>query len=36
MSQNKIAKQLNANKSTISRELTRDTGQGGYRIKHDH
>ena len=36
MSQNKIVKQFNVNQSTISREPTRDTGQGGYRIKHDH
>jgi len=33
MSQNKIAKQLNVSQSTISRELARNTGLRGYRIK---
>jgi IS30 family transposase len=33
MSQNKISKQLNVSQSTISRELSRNTGQRGYRIK---
>mgnify|MGYP001125478793 CR=1 FL=1 len=33
MSQNKIAKQLNVSQSTISRELSRNTEQRGYRIK---
>ena len=33
MSQNKIAKQLNVDQSTISRELARNTGQRSYRIK---
>lgn len=33
LSQNKIAKQLNVSQSTISRELSRNTGQRGYRIK---
>ncbi|WP_240923598.1 IS30 family transposase, partial [Psychromonas sp. SA13A] len=32
MSQNKIAKQLNVNQSTLSRELSRNTGKRGYRI----
>lgn len=32
MSQNKIAEQLNVNQSTISRELSRNTGLRGYRI----
>ena len=33
MSQNKIAEQLNVSQSTISRELARNTGLRGYRIK---
>jgi len=33
LSQNKIGKQLNVCQSTISRELSRNTGQRGYRIK---
>jgi IS30 family transposase len=33
MSQNKIAQQLNVSQSTISRELFRNTGKRGYRIK---
>ena len=33
MSQNKIARQLNVSQSTISRELLRNTGKRGYRIK---
>lgn len=33
MSQNKIAQQLSINQSTISRELSRNTGKRGYRIK---
>jgi IS30 family transposase len=33
MSQNKMAKQLNISQSTISRELSRNTGKRGYRIK---
>jgi IS30 family transposase len=33
LSQNKISKQLNVSQSTISRELFRNTGQRGYRIK---
>lgn len=33
MSQNLIAKQLCVNQSTISRELARNTGKRGYRIK---
>jgi len=33
MSQNKTAEQLNINQSTISRELSRNTGKRGYRIK---
>nr|WP_180706036.1 helix-turn-helix domain-containing protein [Psychromonas sp. CD1] len=33
MSQNKIARQLNVSQSTISRELSRNTGKRGYRIK---
>jgi IS30 family transposase len=33
MSQNKMATQLNINQSTISRELSRNTGKRGYRIK---
>jgi len=33
MSQNKIAEQLNVSQSTISRELTRNTGLRGYRIE---
>jgi len=32
MSQNKIAKQLNVNRSTLSREFARNTGKRGYRI----
>jgi IS30 family transposase len=36
LSQNKIAKQLSVNQSTISRELSRNTGQRGYRIKQAH
>jgi len=35
MSQNKIAKQLDINQSTISIELSRNTGKRGYRIKQD-
>jgi IS30 family transposase len=33
MSQNKIAQQLSVSQSTISRELSRNTGKRGYRIK---
>jgi len=33
MSQNKIAKQLNVNQSTINREFSRNTGKRGYRFK---
>jgi IS30 family transposase len=33
MSQNKIAKQLNVNQSSISREVSRNTGKRGYRFK---
>jgi IS30 family transposase len=33
LSQNKIARQLNVSQSTISRELSRNTGKRGYRIK---
>lgn len=33
MSQNKMAEQLNIHQSTISRELSRNTGKRGYRIK---
>ena len=33
MSQNKIAEQLNISQSTVSRELFRNTGKKGYRIK---
>lgn len=33
MSQNKISKQLNIHQSTISRELSRNAGKRGYRIK---
>jgi len=33
MSQNKIAQQLSINQSTISRELSRNAGKRGYRIK---
>jgi IS30 family transposase len=33
MSQNKIAKQLKVSQSTISRELSRNTGKRGYRLK---
>ena len=33
LSQNKIVKQLNVSQSTISRELSRNTGRRGYRIK---
>jgi IS30 family transposase len=33
MSQNKIAQQLHASQSTISREFFRNTGKRGYRIK---
>jgi len=33
MGQNKIAKQLSINQSTISRELSRNAGKRGYRIK---
>jgi len=33
LSQNKIAEQLSVNQSTISRELNRNTGKRGYRIK---
>ena len=32
-SQNKIAEQLSVNQSTISRELNRNIGKRGYRIK---
>jgi IS30 family transposase len=33
LSQNKMARQLNVSQSTISRELSRNTGKRGYRIK---
>jgi IS30 family transposase len=33
LSQNKIGKQFSINQSTISRELSRNRGQRGYRIK---
>ena len=33
MSQNKIAQQLSVSQSTISRELSRNTGKRGYRLK---
>ena len=33
MSQNKIAQQLKSSQSTISRELNRNTGKRGYRVK---
>ena len=33
LSQNKIARQLKVSQSTISRELSRNTGKRGYRIK---
>ena len=33
LSQNEIAEQLSVNQSTISRELNRNTGKRGYRIK---
>ncbi len=34
LSQNKISQQLKVSQSTISRELSRNTGKQGYRIKH--
>ncbi len=34
LSQNKISQQLKVIQSTISRELSRNTGKRGYRIKH--
>jgi IS30 family transposase len=33
LSQNKIAQQLKVSQSTISRELSRNAGKRGYRIK---
>ncbi len=36
ISQNKIAKSLNCNQSTVSREIARNKGQRGYRYKQAH
>jgi IS30 family transposase len=36
MNQNKIAKELHVNQSTISQELLRNLGQRGYRYKQAH